>query len=256
MSHQSYTTLTALQREKKISPPPRHCFLPFIKPECHCNNDLVDFNCESLAFIPNINSLSNNIYLKHGTKYNIGIINESNFNANADIFIDNQHIGSFRIPKNADNIQIERPVDVNRSFIFMSKNSDIAQLAGVNQISNRHLGIINIHLRPEDKSYHTTYNINNNTARNRGLACEVDGVSHTKISKKDENTTLPGCTLLGKPTSQSFKLSDYMYTKGLYKYSYKLVIGSPSNNTILHINNKERYMPCKHKKSSYIPNNY
>ena len=251
MSHQSYTTLTALQREKnKISPPPRHCFLPFIKPECHCNNDLVDFNCESLAFIPNINSLSNNIYLKHGTKYNIGITNESNFNANADIFIDNQHIGSFRIPKNADNIQIERPVDVNRSFIFMSKNSDIAQLAGVNQISNRHLGIINIHLRPEDKSYHTTYNTNNNTARNQGLSCEVDGISHTKIAKKDENMTLPGCTVLGKPTFQSFKLSDYMHTKGLHKYSYKLVIGNPTTNTKLYINNIERYMPCKHNNVS------
>ena len=79
----SYTTLTALQRERnKISPPPKHLFMPFIKPECQCDNELPNYNCESLAFIPNIKTSSNNIYLKHGTKYNIGIINESNFNAN------------------------------------------------------------------------------------------------------------------------------------------------------------------------------
>ena len=248
---QSYTTLSGLQREKdKISTPPKHIFQPFIKPECHCNNDLVNRNCESLAYIPNINSLSNNIYLKHGTKYNIGIINSSNFNANADIFIDNIHIGSFRIPKYADNIQIERPIDANRSFIFMSKNSDIAQLAGVNQIANTHLGIINIHNRPEDKSYHTTYNTNN-TVHNQGLSCEVDGISHTKIAKKkDENTTHLGCTVLGMPTSQTFKLSNYMHTKGLHKYSYKLVIGNPTTNTKLYINNIERYMPCKHNNAS------
>lgn len=247
---QPYTALGGLQREKaKISTPPKHIFLPFIKPECHCNNDLVNRYCESLAYIPNINSLSNNIYLKHGTKYNIGIINSSNFNANANIFIDNIHIGSFRIPKYADNIQIERPVDANRSFIFMSKNSDIAQLAGVNQIDNNHLGIINIHIRPEDKSYHTTHNTNN-TAHNLGLSCEVDGVSHTKIAKKDENMTTLGCTVLGRPTLQSFKLSNYMRTKGLHKYSYKLVIGDPTTNTKLYLNNIERYMPCKHNNTS------
>ena len=259
----SYTTLTALQRERnKISPPPKHLFMPFIKPECQCDPNLPpNYNCEGTAFIPNLKSLSRKIYLEHGTKYNIGIINDTDFNANADIYIDNIHIGSFRIPKHAQNLQIERPVDVNKSFIFTSKNSYIARSAGVNnKISNRDLGIISVHVRPEDKSYRATYNIDNNfRSRNlRGLAVETDGGSHTKISKKkaENTTTHPGCTLLGQPTSQGFKLSEYMHTKGHYQYSYKLVIGNPSNNTILGIINKERYMPCKLKNPSYIPNNF
>ena len=132
-----YTTLTGLRREQmKISVPDKSMFQVFIKTPCICTT-----NCECYfkSYIPNIASNSNDIYLEHETTYSIGLLNFSNARANAHFFVDGKYLGMFRINNNADTFQLHRSLESNRSFVFMSTNSETAHMTGIPLISDSKL---------------------------------------------------------------------------------------------------------------------
>ena len=152
----SYNTLQALQREQnKISIPPKHKFQVFIKPECTCKSqkthDYITHNCGNVTYIPKYGSSSNIIYLHHKTKFTIGIFNASLGDCNAEIYVDDTYCGLFRVFKNSPSFQLKRPADSDKSFIFVSKNSESAYISGKNTSLN--CGVITVIIKPEDKRY-------------------------------------------------------------------------------------------------------
>ena len=159
----AYSTLSGLEREKlRTSIPSRDKFHIFIKPECLCVNERIP-NCENIAFIPYYGFRSNNVYLNHGKRFNVGIMNLSDRRADAEIYIDGIQIGIFRLNKYSYNFQLERPVHSNKGFTFISKNSKEALDSGINESLNCKLGLITVYIRPEDTSYKymPTYRLSN-----------------------------------------------------------------------------------------------
>ena len=240
---QSFTTLSALRREQlKISIPSKDDFQVFIRPENIADKIELTPNRATITYIPNINSDSNNIFLMHNTQYSIGILNYSRQDCNADIFIDGFHCGTFRVLKNTSNFRLQRPVDANKSFNFISQNSEQAIIAGHINDNSPNLGEILVEIRPKDTSYSressTTYGI-----ASAGIKVETDSSppkpndATDGVKSTDDIVNPNGLTVLGSSTGQRFKEAPFIHTRGLHKFLYKLVIGDPDNNTIFFINN-------------------
>ena len=279
----SYQTMSGLERERvKVGIPAKEQFQVFIKPQCFCDAYLKEDSCENIAYIPNICSDDNTIFLKHRTQYSIGIINSSNFDADAEIFIDGVLVGVFRIHKNSNSFQLERPIDTNSAFTFVSKNSEEALVSGLNINENSRLGEVCVYIRPEDRSYKnspvyraiSSGNINDkpdaicngdslvrpgdvpaaacaNARHARGVPVETDFSPPNSSSLISHRHTVPaykskstGATLLGPCTTQSFIKSSPLPTKGMHAFTFILRLGDPNSNTLFYINNMERYKPC------------
>ena len=249
----SYNTLQALQREQnKISIPPKHKFQVFIKPECTCKSqkthDYITHNCGNVTYIPKYRSSSNIIYLHHKTKFTIGIFNASLGDCNAEIYVDDTYCGLFRVFKNSPSFQLKRPADSDKSFIFVSKNSESAYISGKNTSSN--CGVITVIIKPEDKRYM--------------YQPAIHSFSHTKIPPKIQTDAIPvstqsqietdfscsdtidspiqsGCTILGSSTNQKFEIASFLPTRGMHVFRYILSVGKPENNSVFFIDNNGQY---------------
>ena len=244
MSESAFIPLSVVNNSlKQQVPPPSHNFQVFIKPQCSCDQYLKDDLCENTAFIPDLNSEPPVVFLRHLTEYNIGIINRSNYQANAEIYVDGLYIGSFRIHKNSSYFQLERPPHSDRSFTFVSKNSDEALLSGL--CENEKLGYITVKIRPEHKDdriltiptatdYSTANSDSANSTPSR-INIETDGNS--------SNPNVGG-TLLGAKSNQRFQPAPKLSTRGLYIFSFRLMIGEPYNNQMLFIKNCCNYNNC------------
>ena len=258
----SYQTMSGLERERlKVGVPSKDQFQVFIKPQCFCDAYLKEDTCENIAYIPSICSDDNTIFLRHRTQYNIGIINSSNFEADAEIFIDGVLVGVFRVHKNSTSFQLERPIDTNSSFNFVSKNSEEAFVSGINIDGNSRLGEISVYIRPEDRSYRyspvyraiPSGNGNDkldsicndeflappgvaSSCKKRGVSVETDCGSLNTPAYKSKST---GATLLGPCTTQNFQKTTSLLTKGMRIYTFKLKLGDPTKNTLFYINNVE-----------------
>ena len=75
---------------------------------------------------------ANYIPLRNGQEYRIQLVNGGYTEADADVKIDGEMIGKFRVPAQSD-IVIERPADDRkaRKFVFAAEKSGLAREAGV-----------------------------------------------------------------------------------------------------------------------------
>ena len=265
----SYQTMSGLERERlKVGVPSKDQFQVFIKPQCFCDAYLKEESCENIAYIPSICSDDNTIFLRHRTQYNIGIINSSNFEADAEIFIDGVLVGVFRVHKNSTSFQLERPIETNSSFNFVSKNSEEAFVSGINIDGNSRLGEISVYIRPEDRSYRyspvyraipsgngndkldSTHNDESLAPPGVASSCKKKGMSVETDFSSQNKSKLAGATLLGPCTTQHFQKTTSLSTKGMHIYTFRLKLGNPSENTLFYINNLERYKPCRYNNES------
>ena len=75
---------------------------------------------------PCVKRSGNEFIMKHGTQYKIGLVNEYSVRANAAVFIDGKHVGTFRLPPNSK-CSIEHPVNDNSRFTFYELESKEAK---------------------------------------------------------------------------------------------------------------------------------
>ena len=124
--------------------PPKTSLEIFIKPECKYTSYTGEFNvCENTTYIP---YASCNIHLTHNPQCNIGVFNNCDYNAEGDFYIDGKFIGSFRIPKNCTNFQLERSTSSEGPFTYISKFSESSLLPGMNKVPEYEMGGISVRI--------------------------------------------------------------------------------------------------------------
>ncbi len=89
--------------------------------------------------------------LAHNSEYSLLLSNTRSVKCDAHVSIDGEEVGVWRINPYAT-INIERPVDVKRKFVFLAENSTEAEDAGIPQGSSKN-GLIKVVFTPE-KTYH------------------------------------------------------------------------------------------------------
>ena len=160
--------------------PSKDQFKIFIKPECSCKSTDTS-SCNDITYIPQSDTERDTIFLKHKTRYNIGILNNSEGDCLAIIYVDGEFCGKFRIDKKSS-FQLERPIDKNQSFVFVSKNSELGNLTG---LSNTNLGEILVHIIPEDKASR----LQSIAFGSASVKCETDGFTRQSSIKKKSNVS-------------------------------------------------------------------
>lgn len=85
-------------------------------------------------------------FLPHKTEYTIELSNYLATLCDAQVFVDGETIGTFRIPRTGS-VKIERPVNAQRKFIFLDFNSPEAEQAQLQL--NQNLGLIKVKFIPE-----------------------------------------------------------------------------------------------------------
>jgi len=95
------------------------------------------------------NSEYNYFSLPHLTEYTIKLSNNHLTRCDAEIFVDGDSVGMWRIEP-LDTIKLERPANLNRRFVFVVEKSHVAKQAGVRGKSDN--GLITVVFTPENKS--------------------------------------------------------------------------------------------------------
>lgn len=86
------------------------------------------------------------VEMRHGTEYSIKCANRSSSRCDAEISVDGQAIGVWRIEAYGS-ITIERPVDAQRKLTFYKLGTPESQKAGL--VSDSNLGLISVRFMPE-----------------------------------------------------------------------------------------------------------
>ena len=188
---------------------------------------------------------NNTICLKHKTCYAISILSFSDFDAIAEIKIDGTLIGNFHITAR-DITCIERPVHINRSFVLISKDSQIA-ISSNADISSPHSGIVKIVIHPANpKNVQQSLPagcVSSSPKYGCALASGVSVVSDETdgcgFNKQTDSTTV-GMTVLGDVTQSTYTVAPNFDTLGCHIFKILLKIGSPSTNTKFYLDGPTR----------------
>lgn len=154
--------------------------------------------------------------LPHLCEYRIKLTNNRSTRCNAEVFIDGESVGTWRIDS-FDNIIIERPANINRRFIFVEERSSIATQAGIYQ--NKHdNGLISVVFEPEKPNdsfysagsysplYNSFSNYNSTLQSNQSFNC----ISSAGTRNITEPSYDAGATILGAGTDQYFNTADQL----------------------------------------------
>ena len=213
-----------------------------------------------------VEDVNSTIELVHHTQYSIYIVSNSNYDATADIQIDNEHIGNF-LCQAKKTTKIHRPVGIDKAFVFISQQSSIA--ARTNTHIDSSSGLVQVIIRPQDPSsiiptrsvwqpaavqvetdgcsrrnvsFKSSKSATNGHQPRYGVAsartaCATgSGMSrsaHNGFSTGDTTASVAnslGATVLGDPTHQTFTRVSQIVTCGRYLYNIQLVIGNPHKN--------------------------
>ena len=222
------------------------------------------------------------IELVHRTQYSIYIISNSNYDATAEIKIDNELVGNFMCLAKKTT-KIHRPVGIDKAFVFISQQSSIAARSNIHIDSSS--GFIQVIIRPQDPSSI----IHTRPVWQPSVQVETDGGSRNvsfKSSKSGTNgqqqkfgvasaacgraaggmngmhnglefgaTAVPpanslGATVLGDATHQTFSRVPQIVTSGRYLYNIQLVIGNPYKNVSYYLeedNSTSHYQALRHQ---------
>ena len=149
------------------------------------NTSLNGFSVNILGNVNSFKKDDHNYYaLPHMSEYKIKLTNNRPTKCDAQVFIDGESIGIWRI-NSFDNIILERPANTNRRFIFIKEGSNIAQNAGI--YYNQNNGLIKVIFTPERIKY-------------------VDKICYTNCDqsyiKESSDNYSTGATILGNNTDQ------------------------------------------------------
>ena len=87
------------------------------------------------------------VTLPHKTEYSIHLCNNRSTKCNAKVWIDRKYMGTWRIPA-LSSIDIERPVDKSRRFIFLKESSRSARRIGISSGDWKN-GLVQVKFIPE-----------------------------------------------------------------------------------------------------------
>lgn len=86
------------------------------------------------------------VFLEHGTRYTLELSNTDTWRCDAEVSIDGQKIGTWRINEKGS-VRLERPVHDTGRFTFYQHGTKEAARAGI--VNNDAAGIISVVFKPE-----------------------------------------------------------------------------------------------------------
>lgn len=133
--------------------------------------------------------------LTHGSEYSLSLSNDRSSRCDAYVYIDGENVGVWRISPYST-INIERPANVKRKFVFLAEDSVEAEDAGIPPGSSEN-GLVKVIFKPEKlhtsicKDSQQSYGMNRMDGHNFSLGRSADSFS-------------AGATGLGDRSFQSF----------------------------------------------------
>lgn len=115
--------------------------------------------------------------LAHGSEYSLSLSNNRSERCDAHVVIDGDKVGVWRINPYSS-INIERPVDVKRKFIFLAEDSAEADDAGIPRGRSQN-GLVKVTFKPE-KTYYRDFSNCRCSKNHDYLQATSFGMSNTK----------------------------------------------------------------------------
>lgn len=91
------------------------------------------------------------VQLNHNQIYSIKLKNQGSTDCDANVFVDGDSVGTFRINK-FSSVILERPCDIGRKFTFYRLDSEEADIAELNAVDLSDLGLISVVFTPAKKT--------------------------------------------------------------------------------------------------------
>jgi hypothetical protein len=110
----------------------------------------------SVSIPEGINYDDGYVQMRHGTQYTILLRNESVVRCDAEVYIDNQKVGTWRID-GGKQIQLERPAHDTGRFTFYQVGSSEGDTAGIRAGDAN--GLIRVVFKPEIERYDVRYSL-------------------------------------------------------------------------------------------------
>jgi hypothetical protein len=132
------------------------------------------------------------------TSYSIRISNNNDTRCDAEINIDEEFVGSWRL-NSYSSATIRRPADIDRQFVFVNDTSFDAMSSNHGSYKN---GLISVTFKPENYYY--------NTFQNRSMNCNECSMMSAVTDKGFDS----GVTVLGSSSGQHFSEASPIYDYG------------------------------------------
>lgn len=158
----------------------------------------------------NFEKVGDSFYLPHNSDFKIVFHNRSDKRANVEFILDGTSVGEFRSNPHS-NIKLERPVNKQKAFKFVSANSEEGQQGRLDLAPK--LGTIEIRVDPERENSRKT--VWNAITSHFGVD-EIDGstvIDGPSVASAASAASLGG-TVLGKSSDQRFEYADPIFTTG------------------------------------------
>ena len=192
------------------------------------------------------------ISLPHETSYGVGFENLTNRKCMVEIVIGDVVLGDFIISPRAT-VVIKRGSKHDKSLVFISNSSDIAEHLGLPDPKLLGSGEIFVSVRPQvvpvEERYSSRRNKGgfvacasaNNDWSTDGMSVVSDGVkcmskggavTNAAGVKMSESMEVDGSTVLGEATGQRFHLSPKFRTLGCHMFHFLLQVGDLDRNVV------------------------
>ena len=194
------------------------------------------------------------ICLPHETSYGVGFENLTNRKCMVEIVIGDVFLGDFIVSPRST-VVIKRGSKRDKSLVFISNKSDIAEHLGVTDLNLLGSGEIYVSVRPQlvpvEERYSSRRNkggsfvsasANNDWTIDKGMSVVSDGVNYMSkggavtnaagVNKMTECTEVDGSTVLGEATGQRFHLSPKFPTLGCHMFHFLLQVGDLDRNVV------------------------
>lgn len=140
------------------------------------------------------------------TTYQIRLHNNSDVRADADITIDRQHVGTWRV-RAQSHVTIERPEGVNRAFTLVSETSATARRTGA-RVGDDYNGLVSVVFKPAKRgtaSPRPARAVNVVSMRQSApTAAATPAAASLRSSGPTTESLSSGVTVLGRRSSQEF----------------------------------------------------
>jgi hypothetical protein len=153
------------------------------------------------------------IEIKHGTQYTISLYNSNSVRADAEIYVDGKHIGTFRV--NAySNISLERPLNDNGKFTFYRSGSIEFNNSELYNVSRSKLGLIQVTFKPEKAKI---------TLRSKGISGQSVDSHSLNCYSSNTNWSSGGTGLSGYSSQEFVNVSELDYDKTTTTINLRLI---------------------------------
>ena len=192
------------------------------------------------------------ICLPHETSYGVGFENLTNRKCMVEIVIGDVFLGDFIVSPRST-VVIKRGSKRDKSLVFISNKSDIAEHLGLPDLNLLGSGEIYVSVRPQlvpvEERYSSRRNKGgfvacasaNSDCSSDGMSVVSDGVkcmskggavTNAAGVKMSESMEVDGSTVLGEATGQRFHLSPKFRTLGCHMFHFLLQVGDPDRNVV------------------------